>query len=189
MPLFTTSESLSAALKKDDVVPDVIDEFPVTAILSPSYGEGKDVQFGNELPVSETQSIPALYIAATKIAADKAYTLVVTDPDAPTRGDKKWSEYAHYIATGIKLDASKEGEPQPIDLASAKSLLSYVGPAPPQGTGLHRYVFILFEGESSKTPADRPNWGFGKPGAGVREWIEDQDLKPVGLNFFVAKNE
>lgn len=188
MPLVTTAETLSALLKKDDVVPDVIDEFPVNGVLDISYGPGKEVRNGNLLAAAETQELPKISAAVTKFGSDPTYTLVVTDPDAPKRGDPTWSEFAHYIVTDLKLDSSKPGEPQALDVSKGTELIPYMGPGPPPKTGLHRYVFILFEGATQKKLADRPNWGLGKPGAGVREWLEGQSLKPVALNFFVSKN-
>lgn len=183
-----TADALSALHKKDEVVPEVIDEFPINGTLSVSYGSGKEAQHGNELSPTDTQEVPEFSATLRKFASDPTYTLVYTDPDAPRRGDPTWSEYAHYIVTDLKLDPSKIDEPQTLDISKGTELLSYIGPGPPPKTGLHRYVFILFEGATTKTPSDRPNWGLGKPGAGVREWLEGQSLKPVALNHYLAKN-
>jgi len=73
--------------------------------------------------------------------------------------------------------------------------VEYLGPAPPEGTGKHRYVFVLLapenEGERKelKKPDERPHWGYGKVGTGVREWARDNSLVPVGANFFYAQNK
>jgi hypothetical protein len=63
-------------------------------------------------------------------------------------------------------------------------------PAPPRGTGPHRYVFLLLEGVNTNLtkPEGRKRWGH-KNGFGVQGWAEDEGLVVVGGNFFYAKHE
>ncbi|KAI4237298.1 MAG: hypothetical protein LQ349_001962 [Xanthoria aureola] len=78
-------------------------------------------------------------------------------------------------------------------------LMSYYPPAPPPKTGYHRYVFVLLAPQAATTdvrdaaglkkPKERPHWGYGKIGKGVRDWAEDNGMTPVGANFFYAKNK
>lgn len=78
-------------------------------------------------------------------------------------------------------------------------LMSYYPPAPPPKTGYHRYVFVLLAPKADSTdvrdaaglkkPKERPHWGYGKIGKGVRDWAEDNGMAPVGANFFYAKNK
>ena len=60
-------------------------------------------------------------------------------------------------------------------------------PAPPKGTGKHRYVFVLLASKDDDNgrkdlnrPKDRPHWGYGAMGKGVREWAFENDLVPLG---------
>jgi phosphatidylethanolamine-binding protein (PEBP) family uncharacterized protein len=109
----------------------------------------------------------------------------MTDPDAPSREDPKWSEFCHWIVTDVlvtkpcKCDISRKDK--------QKDVISYRPPSPPEKTGFHRYVFLAFEsnnGTSKKLhltkPADRKRWGTGKKRHGVRDWAEKNDLTPVG---------
>ncbi|KAL8760870.1 MAG: hypothetical protein Q9184_002958 [Pyrenodesmia sp. 2 TL-2023] len=83
--------------------------------------------------------------------------------------------------------------------SSVKDLMSYYPPAPPPKTGYHRYVFVLLASKSDgkhvpidkelKKPKERPHWGYGKVGKGVRDWANDNGLSPVGANFFYAENK
>ncbi|KAL8791052.1 MAG: hypothetical protein Q9213_000259 [Squamulea squamosa] len=78
-------------------------------------------------------------------------------------------------------------------------IMSYYPPAPPPKTGYHRYVFVLLtpkantkhirEAAEPKKPKERPHWGYGKVGKGVRAWAADNGLTPVGANFFYARNK
>lgn len=65
--------------------------------------------------------------------------------------------------------------------------MPYFPPAPPPKTGYHRYVFVLLAPAANDEPSghlekpnDRPHWGYGKVGAGVREWAAENDLIAVG---------
>ena len=101
------------------------------------------------------------------------------------------AEMCHWIATNITLDSSTAVVFTP----TFDELMPYVPPSPPPKTGYHRYVFVLLAPSSStealsnaisttgldlKKPKDRPHWGYGKKGKGVRDWAEDNDLVVVG---------
>lgn len=170
----------------------VLSDFSPNGLITVSYGKDKEVTLGNTLKVSETQEKPEINITLSESEPEDTFTLVLTDPDAPTRGDKKWSEYCHYIASGIKPKTSG-GEVIPVDYSSATELISYQGPAPPPGTGKHRYVFLLLKETSGTTPkvfqGERPTWGTNVPGSGVKDWAAKNKLSPVAVNFFYAQNE
>lgn len=202
--LVTISSSIVEGLKKHDVVNDVLDEFTPKGLLSISYGKDKDVVLGNTLPVAETQEVPTIAFTlntdteeaqASHFSPESDYfTLVLTDPDAPSRTDKKWSEYAHYIKTNLKLvnkDPDHDFLSAELDLGSDHTLLPYEGPGPPPKTGKHRYVFLLFKQKEAIKPeplSGRPNWGTGKPAVGVKNWASQFGLEPVAANFFYAQN-
>jgi phosphatidylethanolamine-binding protein (PEBP) family uncharacterized protein len=81
-----------------------------------------------------------------------------------------------------------------LDYKKGKEILPYMGPAPPEGTGKHRYVFLLYKQDPAAlltAPKDRPNWGTGVPSSGVRDWIKKNGgkLQLLGVNFFYAQNE
>uniref|UniRef100_A0A8C9U7U0 Phosphatidylethanolamine-binding protein 1 n=1 Tax=Serinus canaria TaxID=9135 RepID=A0A8C9U7U0_SERCA len=65
----------------------------------------------------------------------KLYTLVLTDPDAPSRKDPKFREWHHFLVTNMKGN----------DVGSGTVMSDYVGSGPPKGTGLHRYVWLVYE--------------------------------------------
>lgn len=154
---------------------------------------------GNTLKTSETQDCPEIHATFTPdgtepalISTASSYTLVMTDPDAPSRTDKAYSEYAHFIVSGLKLSADIEAFASPIDFSKGHELLPYMGPAPPPKTGKHRYVFILFKetaGSPKSFDGDRARWGSQTPGTGVKPWAAKHGLVPVAVNFFFAQNE
>ena len=82
---------------------------------------------GTVLAVSATQSEPQVTWGAQD---GKLYTIVMTDPDAPSRADPKYGEWRHWVVVNVPGH----------DVAKGQVLTTYMGPAPPKGTGLHRYV-------------------------------------------------
>ncbi|KAH3671792.1 hypothetical protein WICMUC_004550 [Wickerhamomyces mucosus] len=205
MPLLTISSSINESLKKNEIFPDVLDEFDPKGLLVISYGNNNEVALGNTLKVSDTQTEPIVQFTlnnssgadSIEIKDSDLFTLVLTDPDAPSRTDKKWSEYAHFIKTNISLNSvglKKDSEFNSSELENGDVILPYQGPAPPKGTGKHRYVFVLYRQQPSNNknfepPKSRPNWNYNEPGVGVKKWANSYNLEPFALNFFNAENK
>ncbi|CAK9441480.1 uncharacterized protein LODBEIA_P53480 [Lodderomyces beijingensis] len=208
MTLITISQSLDEAYTKNEIVPDVVDEFDTQGLLSIEYGPTELVTLGNTLTVAGTQHVPKIQFTLNSPSEDgkiesinkgDKFILVFTDPDAPSRTDHKWSEYLHWLVTDIEFPEAKteSGEPEIshfIDAKQGRELLPYVGPGPPPKTGKHRYVFLLFKQDakdSLKAPTDRKNWGTDTPGSGVRDWIKKEapGSKLLAVNFYYAQNE
>lgn len=98
----------------------------------------------------------------------------------------------HALAAGFSFE--ELGSPDVIAEGKPSELMSYYPPAPPPKTGYHRYVFVLLADNSRDAagptkPKERPHWGYGKVGKGVRDWAADNALVPVGADFFYAKNK
>lgn len=203
----TISQSLDESYTKHKIIPEVVDTFDTQGLLTIEYGENAHVALGNTLKVNETQERPVIQFTLNspgqekelEISTSDKFALVLTDPDAPSNKDHKWSEYAHWIITDLLLntqleeDGSAESLSTILDYSKGKEILKYEGPAPPPGTGKHRYVFLLFKQDPSvnyEAPPDRPTWGTNVPGSGYRDWIKKHggDLKLIGLNFFYAED-
>lgn len=80
--------------------------------------------------------------------------------------------------------------------AAPDSVVDYKPPGPPEETGKHRYVFLVFAPRNSTSaplnlsaPKERKHWGTGEEGGGVRDWAKENGLVPVGANFIYAQNE
>ena len=177
---------------------------PSVSILLSYPSKHKSVTLGNKIKPKAVTSQPIFDIfvsdtTPTRTVKDNAtYTLVLTDPDATSRADPVKAQMCHWVATNItKHDNSaiSGGFEHLLSLAFDKGsgdsgiheLMPYVPPSPPPKTGYHRYVFVLLAPAADahppkdlKKPKDRPHWGYGKVGAGVREWAEENNLVAVG---------
>lgn len=125
------------------------------------------------------------------------YTLAITDPDAPSYTDKEYSEYLHYLVTGLKPKTPSQDDPSSyfaarLNVEDGNTLVPYMGPAPPPKTGKHRYVCVVLretKGTPTKFEGDRPRWGHDKPTKGLDQFAKKHGLVPVAVNFFYAQNE
>jgi hypothetical protein len=68
-----------------------------------------------------------------------------------------------------------------------KQYVGYKPPGPPEGTGEHRYVFVVMiasngttEALDLETPSDRKHWGYEGDRSGVREFAKKHGLKVIG---------
>ena len=109
------------------------------------------------------------------------------------------AQMCHWIVTNITLpfqspndDGALNWLPSFLSAKGSKEsgveeIMPYLPPTPPPKTGYHRYVFVLLASETEEgiqreltKPKDRPHWGYGKVGAGVREWADENGLVVVG---------
>ncbi|KAK9329439.1 phosphatidylethanolamine-binding protein [Lipomyces starkeyi] len=211
MRLATISQSILEAMKSHKVIPDVVDDFVPSSLLSVDYAEGHHAALGNTLQYSEARDLPKFSIthineqeAPTQslLSPSQRFTIVMTDPDAPPTSDAhKSSHYANFVISGIRVtstdavtefDTGMPDSPETVAPANGQVLLDYQLPILDVPTRRHRYVFLLYREDGRtvpKTPPERHNWGFGSAVAGAREWASRYGLTLVGANFFYIHSE
>ncbi|KAG2469282.1 phosphatidylethanolamine-binding protein 4 [Polypterus senegalus] len=74
----------------------------------------------------------------------KKYVLIMVDPDAPSRNSPTRKFWRHWLVTDIPGSSLLNG------LAEGKTLSDYKPPTPQQGTGFHRYQFLVFDQPTDK---------------------------------------
>ena len=90
------------------------------------YYNNKIIKNNDFLTPNETKEEP---IIKYKYVPTKKYILIMYDPDA-VKGT-----YIHWLIINIKGD----------NISNGKTILQYNGPAPPHGSGEHRYIFEIYE--------------------------------------------
>ncbi|GAA5914170.1 hypothetical protein JCM5296_002644 [Sporobolomyces johnsonii] len=137
------------------------------------------VDFGNAVSIEDAKATPA--VAFTAMPA--LYTLLVLDPDAPSRSTPYWSPFLHYAQPGL---VPKNGEVE----VTSKVLVDWYPPAPPAGSGSHRYVFLLYLQPtlSVSLPASRPSVETEEDRMSFpfEDLIRKNELLLVGANYMVV---
>lgn len=132
---------LSESFKKHEIVPDVIDIAPPESVQVLYPGE-LSVKEGNELTPTQVKEKPTLKWSSKD---DEFYTLIMTDPDAPSRQEPVSREWHHWLVVNIPGGHIESGQP----------LTDYVGSGPPENTGLHRYVFLIYKQNGKISPTEK----------------------------------
>jgi len=109
--------------------------------------------------------------------------MIMTDPDAPTRTNAKFREWRHWHVSNISQN----------DISKGDTLASYIGSGPPQGTGLHRYIFLIYKQSGRLDTSKEPALGLSAEGRGgfkAREWVATKlgaSTPLVAGNFYQAQ--
>ncbi|KAM7363803.1 protein D3-like [Cochliomyia hominivorax] len=171
------ANEVEKVFKDNEVVPDVIPEAP-KEFLKVSYNDGLEVNKGNELTPTQVKLQPVVEWSAND---NEYYTLIMTDPDAPSRTEPKFREFRHWLVANIPGNKIDQGE----------VIAAYVGSGPPKGTGLHRYVFLLYK-QPGKLEIDEPrvanNSRRDRPNFKAAKFAEKYKLgTPIAGNFYQAQ--
>ncbi|XP_061395208.1 protein D3-like [Musca vetustissima] len=175
--LVAANHEVETVFKDNEIIPDVIDEAP-HHFLKVSYDNGLKADKGNELTPTQVKNQPTVEWDAED---DVYYTLIMTDPDAPSRTDPKFREFRHWLVVNIPGNHIDQGE----------VLAAYIGSGPPKGTGLHRYVFLLYK-QSGKLEFDEARVGNNsrqdRPKFKAAKFAEKYNLgAPIAGNFYQAQ--
>lgn len=165
-------------MEQAKVIPDVIDAPPPTT-LSVTYPDNKQVSLGNELTPTEVKTTPTVNWTPEN---STYYTLAMVDPDAPSRADPKFREVKHWLVGNILEN----------DISTGDVIAEYVGSGPPKGTGLHRYVFLLYKQGGKLEFGDEPKTAStsraNRLSFSIRKFAEKYSLgQPIAGNFYVAQ--
>ncbi|KAM7359464.1 uncharacterized protein ACRADG_012882 [Cochliomyia hominivorax] len=165
------------AMRKHEVIPDLLDEGP-TKLLKVSFDSGVVANMGGELTPTQVQNPPQVEWPAEK---DTFYTLLFTEIDAPSREDTSLKEWRHWLIVNIPENNVDQGD----------VLNEYQGSGPNKGSGLHRYVYLLFEQPKKLTFEEKystANDIEGRAKFSTKKFAEKYNLgSPIAGNFYLAQ--
>ncbi|XP_018416343.1 PREDICTED: phosphatidylethanolamine-binding protein 4 [Nanorana parkeri] len=79
---------------------------------------------------------------------EKLYTLIMVDPDAPSRSNPIHRFWRHWLITDIPGDVLLQGK-----VVTGTVTSPYYPPSPPAHTGYHRYQFMLYVQQPGISPS------------------------------------
>ncbi|ERE82355.1 phosphatidylethanolamine-binding protein 1 [Cricetulus griseus] len=135
-----------------------VDEHPQHGLPGDGYAGVEVHELGKVLMPTQVKNRPSS-ISWDGLDPGKLYTLVLTDPDAPSRKEPKFREWHHFLVVNMKGN----------DISSVKVLSDYVGSGPPSGTGLHRYVWLVYE-QDKPLNCDKPTSATGQITVASSKW-------------------
>lgn len=140
--------------------------------------DNEEVNLGNQMTPSQVKNQPKIQWDSL---TNDLFTLIMTDPDAPSRAEPKYREWHHFLVGNIHGS----------DLASGDVLSEYIGAGPPKDSGLHRYVFLLYKQSThidfNETKLSNRSSG-GRAKFSTYTFAEKYNLgTPIAGNFFQAE--
>lgn len=132
----SSSASVAAACR-------VVDAFAPTCALSVAFN-GVAVVEDAELTPTAVQAVPEVTLAGA--SADGLYTLILSDPDAPSVADPKFGEWQHWLLVNAPG----------ADLLRGEAQTAYFGSAPGKDSGTHRYCIVAYAQPGRIAPAEAP---------------------------------
>lgn len=135
-------------LQAHRVIPDILPLPPkaVAQVFWPVSSQEPDIEaeLGNAICPKEVEVQPQVKFPA---AEKQLFTIAVIDPDSPSKLKPSNGQWLHWLVTNVPGSSTKEPE-----ISKGNVLVEWEGPKPAEGTGLHRYILVVFE-QKGKTDA------------------------------------
>ncbi|KZT54291.1 PEBP-like protein [Calocera cornea HHB12733] len=146
IPPIPELNEIKRSFKDARIVPDVIDEFDPSAQVFLEWELDMAVTPGKSVNKSDSASTPILTASNLPFGHRGPYLILTVDPDAPSHSDPKNSPFRHFLQTDLWLRGELSDElPYAWKLENESTPLSeWYPPAPPPGSGPHRYVTLLY---------------------------------------------
>ncbi|KAG2137948.1 PEBP-like protein [Suillus clintonianus] len=172
-------------MQQNGVIPDVVPanpSFHPQALLFVIFPTGPAL-LGNTL--NSTSSLTPPTVSFTPMKDEAIYTIVMTDPDAPTRENQTYGQYRHWLATGVRPPKGVDDSAE----FTQPDTTAYLSPNPPAGSGSHRYVLLLYREPSVNFTIPTDAIENGSDFNSRRNWnatifAASYDLELVAANFF-----
>jgi phosphatidylethanolamine-binding protein len=158
------------------LVPELIEAFNPTALITVNYPGVGHIAQGQALTGEQVGPAPTITVTAPSgTELDGNYTLAMVDPGA-VGSDTSAGVTRHWLVNGLAIDGTA------LNNATAIAITEYAGPAPPPGTGPHRYAFLLYAQPATFAPPAE----FSQPNIGVSAFDVNAYASGSGLGPIIA---
>ncbi|MCO5613912.1 hypothetical protein L7F22_068191 [Adiantum nelumboides] len=174
------------------VIPNLIsaNQLQLRGLLNQQFGSS-NVTTGQLVgAVDDVKSMPTWSVEYSSQASSSgqfvnaSYTVMTLDPGAPS--DQPRNVVRHFLANNITLNTATGGLKN-----TSKPIAGWFAPAPPVGSGVHRYTTLVFRQPQNFTlPANLQNRNETiDTNFNLAQYIQQTNLGPiVAANFFLLQN-
>ncbi|CAE6439407.1 unnamed protein product [Rhizoctonia solani] len=147
---YPTLDEVKKEFYSEGIVPDVLPSFNPTSFIYLTYTgnlsdgtHSKVVLPGTNFVRNDTLFFPEISVQGVK---GGPYVVAMVDPDVPSRAKPTISQVRHFLAANFTVSntRSKYVHQSYVLKNTTVAVSDYVTPTPGAGTGLHRYVVLLY---------------------------------------------
>jgi len=143
--------AIKAHFRNADLVPSLLSSFAPTAVMTVNFPGVGDISPGENLTMQQVASAPNLTIVTAAASLTGNFTLVMADADVVGTDEATAGQTRHWLVNGVTL-ISTSSTSFNVSTSSGVAVTQYAGPAPPIGSGPHRYVLLLLPQSSTFSP-------------------------------------
>nr|XP_018905998.1 PREDICTED: protein D1-like isoform X1 [Bemisia tabaci] len=185
--LHKSPAEIKAALEKHRIIPDLLDIAPPNAVQV-EWSEGLYANFGNVIDDLGGIRDEPFWIDWPGDNMEDRYCLFMLGLDEPSQSNHSLREWKNWIVVNI--------EGYNTTVVAGEHLAEYVRPYPIIGTGLHRYVFLVYKQKYRRyklfrefqLPPKRIDEKRGK--FSVKKFAKKYNLDgPIAVNFFICEGK
>ncbi|KAH7930907.1 PEBP-like protein [Leucogyrophana mollusca] len=171
--------AIQAHFSGSGLVPSLLPSFNPSAVLTVSYSGVGNISPGQALTQTQVKPAPSLSLtpANSSVSFTGKYTLVMADAGPPGTDETK-GQTRHWLVNGVTVAGNT------ISIEGGTAITQYAGPAPPSGSGAHRYAVLLFSQPAMFTPPT----GFSQPNMGVSVFNLEDYVTSANLGTPIAGN-
>jgi len=179
--------AIEAHFTNAKLVPDLLATFAPSAVLTVTFSGVGAISPGQNLSTQQVAAAPELTIVPANSSVSLAgnYTLVMADADIVGTNESV-GQTRHWLVNGVTLkngtSSNSSSSALNVSTTGGVAVTDYAGPAPPQGSGPHRYVILLLPQPSSFSPPSN----LSKPNVGVSVFHLDEYISSSHLGEPIA---
>ena len=180
---------IQADFKNAGLVPDLLPSLNPSALMTVTFPGVGSISPGQNLSMQQVATAPAVTITPVNsgVATPGNYTLMMVDSFPFGKNDSN-HQILHWLANSASLQNDSSACPA-LNVSTSGGLVvtNYVSPAPPVGSGIHRYVIMLFPQPSSFSPP--ANLSTANVGIDLffhfKDYVSSSNLgQPIAAMFF-----
>eukprot|EP00753_Platysulcus_tardus_P010139 PLAT2502.1.p2 GENE.PLAT2502.1~~PLAT2502.1.p2 ORF type:complete len:281 (-),score=9.42 PLAT2502.1:130-972(-) len=184
-PADLQTEASQAHLQQSGIVPSLLPSFNPVGYLNVTFPAVGPIAPGQALSEDQVHDQPSIvFTAANSSSTYNGTTTVIMADAGPVGTDESQGQTRHWLVYGASLSGNG---PYTLDTTTGTNVTEYAGPAPPPGSGAHRYVIMLFEQtDSFNEPGDA---GTGVQTFNLTGYIQSSGLGPLyAATYFTVEN-
>jgi phosphatidylethanolamine-binding protein (PEBP) family uncharacterized protein len=193
-PIDHTAQGITATearFKKAGLVPDLLSSFNPSALMTVTFPNVGPIPIspGQNLLMQQVAKAPQVTVtpANSSVSTTGNFTLMMVDAFAAGTNESN-GQILHWLNNFATLQNDPPSCPSlNVSTECGVVVTNYVSPAPPVGTGLHRYVILLFP----QPPSFSPPANLSSPNVGIdlyfhlTDYISSSNLgQPIAGMFF-----